>query len=396
MKLAQRTFDIPGSETLAVTAKAAALRAKGLDVIGFGAGEPDFATPAHIVAAAKRALDDGWTRYTPSQGSPKLISAICDHMAKHFALECAPNEVMTSVGGKHALYNAVMCLANPGDEVLLPAPYWVTYPVQCTMAGARAVVVPAGADTGFRVTVEALEKATTAATRGLILNSPSNPTGAGYREEDLLAIADFVKRRDLWVLSDEMYARLVYDGYTSRFFATLPGMRERTVTVYGLSKTYAMTGWRVGITVAPAELTEAMNRVQGQVTSNIAAVCQAAAIAALAEPDDFLAGWVAEFDQRRRFMVSRLNAIEGVSCNLPEGAFYAFPDFGELLGRRYGDKVMATDWDLIDYFLAEAQVALVPGTPFGAPGFARLSYATSMANIEKGLSRMETAISRLS
>ncbi len=397
MKLAHRTFDIPGSETLAITAKANALRAEGKDVVGFGAGEPDFPTPKHICEAAKRAIDDGWTRYTATQGVPQLTKAVATHLQRQFGLSVEPNQVLVSVGGKHSLYNGILCLADPGDEVLLPAPYWVTYPVQNTMAGAVTTVVEARVEDGFRVTVASLEKALTPRTRGLVLNSPSNPTGAAYSVKDLEAIAEFVRANDLWVISDEMYARLVYDGFQHRFFATLPGMAERTLTVYGLSKSYSMTGWRVGIAVGPKDLIDAMNRLQGQSTSNIAAPVQAAAIAALTEPDDFIGEWVTEFDRRRRVMVDRLNAIPGVRCVLPEGAFYAFPDMRGLLGRRTpAGKMLATDWDLIDWLLDDVQVALVPGTPFGAPGFARLSYATSMANIDKGLDRIAKAVATLS
>ena len=395
MKLADRMERIPASATIAVTVKAAALRAAGHDVIAFGAGEPDFETPDHIREAAKRALDEGWTRYTPAAGLPAMRQAICDHVAEHFDHQVERPEVMVSCGGKHVLYNAMMSLCSPGDEVLLPAPYWVTYPVQVSMAGARAVAVDATVENGFRVTVEQLEAAVTNKTRGLILNSPSNPTGAGYNREELLAIAAFVEKHDLWVVSDEIYARLTYGSFESVWFATLPGMRERTLSVYGLSKTYAMTGWRIGIGVGPRHLIAAMSRMQGQVTTNPASVSQAGAIAALTGPETFLADWIAEFDRRRQAMVEQLNAIEGVRCTLPEGAFYAFPDLREMIGRRAGDRVLETDWDLIDYLLDEAGIALVPGTPFGTPGFARLSYATSMANIDAGLERMRLALAKL-
>ena len=395
MKLADRTENIPASATIAVTTKAKALRAQGLDVIGFGAGEPDFETPEHIRDAAKHALDEGWTRYTPTAGLPVMREAIVEHVSRHFGLEVTPQQVMVSCGGKHVLYNAMMSLVNPGDEVLLPAPYWVTYPVQITMAGGVVQVVQAHVENEFRVTVADLEAACTPKTRGLILNSPSNPTGSGYSKADLLAIADFVERRNLWVISDEIYARLTYDNYQSTFFATLPNMAERTMTVYGLSKTYAMTGWRVGIGIAPEPLIAAMARFQGQVTTNPASIAQAASIAALSQPDDFLADWVKAFDARRRLMVERLNAMDGVECTLPQGAFYAFPDFRGLLGRRFNGRSLESDWDLIDFLLEEARVALVPGTPFGAPGFARLSYAISMEQIIEGMDRLDAAFAKL-
>ena len=307
---------------------------------------------------------------------------------------------MVSCGGKHALYNAMMCLCNPGDEVLLPAPYWVTYPVQIQLAGGKTVVVPTTAEEGFRVRVADLEAAWTPNTKGLILNSPSNPTGAGYTEDDLLAIARFAVQRDLWVVSDEIYARLTYDDYQSRFFATLNvdghSMADRTLTVYGLSKTYAMTGWRIGIAIGNATLISAMTRLQGQVTSNPAAVSQAGAIAALTESDEFLVQWLEAFDARRRYIVERLNSIEGVHCNLPQGAFYAFPNFSGVLGRRLGERTLETDWDLTDFLLDDARVAIVPGTPFGAPGFARFSYAASMKTIETGMDRITGALKKLS
>ncbi|MEC8023066.1 MAG: pyridoxal phosphate-dependent aminotransferase [Myxococcota bacterium] len=395
MKLSLRTESVPASATIAVTTKAAQLKAQGVDVVGFGAGQPDFDTPEHIRNAAKQALDDGWTRYTPTPGLPQMRQAVVDHCARYFDLDIEQSHVITSCGGKHSLYNGIMCLANPGDEVLLPSPYWVTYPVQIEMAGAKPVLVAGAPENGFRVTAEQLEAACTDKTKGLIINSPSNPTGAGYRREELEAIADLAERRDLWVISDEMYARLTYGDYKSTWFATLPGMFERTYTVYGVSKTYAMTGWRVGIGIGPKALVATMSRLQGQMTTNPAAMAQAGAIAALTQPEDFLAGWLTAFDARRQRMVEMLNAIDGVACNMPEGAFYAFPDLRGLLGRRLGGTVMQTDWDLINYLLEEAHVALVPGTPFGAPGFARLSYATSMEQIEKGVGRMADAFGRL-
>ena len=396
MKLSDRMASIPASATIAVTTKAAALKAAGHDVIGFGAGQPDFDTPSHIRDAAKRALDEGLTRYTPTPGLPALRRAIVDHVGSVFGLDVETNQVMVSCGGKHTLYNVMMALINPGDEVLIPAPYWVTYPVQVEMAGGSAAVVHTSVENGFRATVDDLKAATTDRTRGLILNSPSNPTGAGYSVVQLEAIAEFVRERDLWVVSDEMYARLTYGDYESRFFATLPGMAERTMTVYGMSKTYAMTGWRIGIGIGPKEIIAAMSRMQGQVTTNPASMAQAGAIAALTEPDDFLKEWLAAFDQRRTTMVSRLNAMDGVQCTLPDGAFYAFPDFRGVIGRRAGDQVIDTDWTLIDYLLEEAGVALVPGSPFGAPGFARLSYALSLSNITEGMDRIERALSVLS
>jgi len=385
MKLAARTQDIPASATIAVTT-----------VIGFGAGQPDFDTPSHIVEAAKTALDNGWTRYTPTAGLPQMKEAVVSHVARDFGLEVSPKQVMVSCGGKHVLYNALQCMLNPGEEVLLPAPYWVSYPVQCSMAGGKARIVQSRPENGFVPSLAELEAACNERTRGIIINSPSNPTGAGYSEADLEGIARLVVERDLWVISDEIYAKLTYDDYRSRFFATLPGMAERTLTVYGLSKTYAMTGWRIGIGIGPEELIGAMSRMQGQVTTNPATPCQAGAIAALTESEDFLVDWLVQFDKRRRYMVEALNAMDGVSCNLPKGAFYAFPDLRGVLGRRIDGRVIDTDWALIDYLLEDAGIALVPGTPFGAPGFARLSYATSMSNIEQGLVRMGEALDRLS
>ncbi len=395
MKLSNRMEGIPASATIAVTTKAAALKAEGRDVIGFGAGQPDFDTPVHIRDAAKQSLDDGWTRYTPTPGLPGLRKAIVQHLAQHFGFEVNPSQVMTSCGGKHVLYNAMMALVNPGDGVLLPSPYWVTYPVQVNMAGGHVQTVKTSSDDGFLATIDALEAACDGTTRGLILNSPSNPTGAAYTRDHLEAIAEFVNAKDLWVVSDEIYAKLTYDGFEHTFFATLPGMFERTLTVYGLSKTYAMTGWRVGIGIAETEIIKGMSRMQGQVTTNPTAMAQAGAIAALSESHDFLDDWSKAFDARRLEMVKRLNAMDGVSCNTPVGAFYAFPDLRGLLGRTFEGKTMESDWDLIDYLLDQAGVALVPGTPFGAPGFARLSYATSMDDIVEGMNRMEKAFAAL-
>ena len=295
------------------------------------AGQPDFDTPLHIRDAAKRALDEGWTRYTPTPGLPQMRQAVVDHRSKYFGLSIEQNNVITSCGGKHSLYNGMMCTANPGDEVLLPSPYCYL-PGTDRNGGCCPGVCCGGARERFSSHSRATEAACTDKTRGLILNSPSNPTGAGYRKEELEAIAELAVRRDLWVISDEMYARLTYGDYESTWFATLPGMFERTYTVYGVSKTYAMTGWRVGIGIGPADLVSAMSRMQGQITTNPASIAQAGAIAALTQPEDFLAEWLEAFDARRLRMVEMLNAIDGVSCNVPEGAFYAFPDLRGLWG----------------------------------------------------------------
>lgn len=396
MKLSSRLSAVKPSATLAITAKANALKAAGVDVCSFGAGEPDFPTPPHICEAGKSAIDEGYTRYTASAGLPVLRKALAAFINLRYHLNYTPDEVAITVGGKHALYNLFMALLDDGDEVIIPAPYWVSYPEQVRLAGGVPVIVPGAAENGFRITAAQLEAAISPRTRYFVLNSPSNPTGAAYNEEELGALADVVIKHDLFVISDEIYSELVYDGFPFRSFPTLrPGLKERTAIASGFSKTYSMTGWRLGWLAAPVELVKAADTIQSQSTSNVPGMTQMAALAALQGSHGFLDTWLEVFDRRRHHIVDGLNAMDGVTCALPQGAFYVFPDFRGILHRKWKGEPLGTDIRLAQYLLEEAHVAIVPGEPFGAPGFARFSYATSDAVIEEGLRRIRVALDNL-
>jgi aspartate aminotransferase len=383
--------------TLKVTAKAAELKAKGIDVVSFGAGEPDFDTPVHIKEAAKRALDAGATKYTQVEGTPQLRKAVAAWFSRAHGFEVAPNEVMVSVGAKQVIYNAFHAVLDEGDEVILPAPYWVSYSEIAKLAGARPVPVVSRPEDDFVVNVDAVAKAITPRTRMIVIVSPCNPTGAVYDEKTLRGLADLAVKHDLWLLTDDIYRTLIYGDARFHQPATFsPEVRKRTIIADGVSKAYAMTGWRIGFALAPPPVIEAMGTLQGQSTSNAAAVSQAAALAAIEGPNDELEAMRVEFDKRRKYMVQALRAIPGVKCVEPKGAFYAFPDVSAFNGRKTpSGRVIDGDPALCEYLIEEAKVAVVPGSSFYAPGFIRLSYATSQANIEKGVGRLNEALRRL-
>jgi aspartate aminotransferase len=397
-RISQRLAPIKPSITLAVTARAAKLRADGIDVIGFGAGEPDFDTPEHIKDAAKRALDAGDTKYTVVAGTLALRKAICKEMQQAHGLSFSPEQVEVSCGAKHSLYNIFHCLLDAGDEVIIPAPYWVSYPDIVLLAGGKPVIVPTTAENGFRITPAQLEQAITPRTRAFILNSPSNPTGACYDRAALEALRPIFEKHNIVVVSDDIYRRLTYRDFKFTQIATLsPKMAELTVVVDGFSKAYAMTGWRLGYTCGPKSLIDAMNTLQGQSTSNVTSIAQAAAVAALEGPQQPVEDMRVQFDKRRQRIVELLRAIPGVSCYDPEGAFYAFPDLSAYVGKTSKDgKPIKDDVALCDFLLDAGKVAVVPGSGFGAPGFVRLSYATSMKNIEEGVRRLAETLATLS
>ena len=396
IKLSRRVATVQPSATLAITARANELKAQGVDIVSFGAGEPDFATPEHIREAAKRAIDQGHTRYTAVPGMPQLRSALAGFLAKRYGLDYAPAEVIVTPGGKFGLYGLFQCLLDPGDEVIIPAPYWVSYPEQVVLSEGVPVIVHAGPEQGFRVTPEQIAAAVTPRTKVLIINSPSNPTGAAYTPEQLRALGEVAIEKDLFVISDEIYSELLYDGFPFASFPTLdPRLRERTAVASGWSKSYSMTGWRMGWVAGPKTLISALSNLQGQSTSNPVSFCQHAAIEAVQGSHDYLDAWIEAFDRRRRFLTSALDAIDGVSCRLPEGAFYVFPDMRGVLDRAWQGAPLGTCMRLAQFLLEEARVAVVPGEPFGAPGFVRLSYATSDEVIRTGVERIGEALGRL-
>jgi aspartate aminotransferase len=392
--VAQRARQVTESATLAIDAKAKALRASGYDVISFGAGEPDFPTPAHIIEAARKACAEHWAhRYSPTPGLPALREAIARKTERDSGLVITADQVIVTNGGKQALYTLFQTLLDPGDEVLLPSPYWVSYPDQIRLAGGVPTVIPTTAANGFRVSVDQLEAARTPATRALLFVSPSNPTGAVYPREEVEAIGLWAARMGLWVITDEIYEHLVYGNARHVSMpVVVPELRERCVVVNGVAKTYAMTGWRVGWAIAPTGFTNAMSRLQSHICSNVSNVAQAAALAAVAGPLDCVAEMRAVYDRRRRLTYARLSEIGGVQCPLPEGAFYAFPSFEGVFGRSIGGLRVASDHDLCEALLSAAQVALVPGEGFGAPGYARISYVLADDDLARGLDRLVEAL----
>jgi aspartate aminotransferase len=388
---------IQPSPTLAITNKANQMKAQGIDVVGFGAGEPDFDTPDHIKAVAKKALDDGYTKYTPVPGSPELKDAVIAKLKRDNGLEYKRENIIVSLGAKHSIYNAAQAFLEEGDEVIIPAPYWVSYPDIALLADATPVIVEAKRDAGFKITPAQLEKAITKKTKLFVLNSPSNPTGAAYTKAELEALAHVIVQKDITVLSDEIYEKVVYDGFEFTSIASLgEEIRKRTILVNGLSKSHSMTGWRIGYLAADKDLVAAMSNIQSQSTSNPVSFCDKASIEALNGPQDFMKTWIAEFDRRRRYIVDRLNKMPGVSCLLPQGAFYVFPDFSACYGKTTpSGKVIDGSSALAAYLLEDHKVAVVPGLAFGDDACERITYATSMKNIEKGIDRIEQAVKDL-
>ncbi len=396
--LADRLGRIKPSPTIAVTQKAAELKAAGRDIIGLGAGEPDFETPPNICEAAKRAIDRGETKYTAVDGTPALKRAILEKFRRENGLAYAVNQITVGTGGKQVLFNALMATLNPGDEVVIPAPYWVSYPDIVELCDARPVPVACPQNNGFRLRAEDLEAAITRKTKWLILNSPANPTGAAYSAQDLRALADVLLRHpDVWVLTDDMYEHLLYDGFA---FATIaqvePRLYARTLTMNGVSKAYCMTGWRIGYGGGAPELIKAMATLQSQSTSNPSSVSQAAAVEALTGRQDFIPKNNAVFKERRDLVVDMLNKAAGLHCPRPEGAFYVYPSCAGVLGKRTPKgKAIETDGDFVDYLLEAEGVAVVQGAAFGLSPHFRLSYATSTAALREACTRIQRACAAL-
>ncbi|MEM6946008.1 MAG: pyridoxal phosphate-dependent aminotransferase, partial [Pseudomonadota bacterium] len=387
------------SPTIAVTTKAAELKAAGRDVIGLGAGEPDFDTPDNIKAAAKAAIDAGRTKYTAPDGIPELKKAIVDKFKRENRLDYTVKEVSVGTGGKQVLYNALIATLNPGDEVLIPAPYWVSYPDMVLLGGGTPVVIETGIDTGFKMTPQALEAAITPATKWLIFNSPSNPSGAGYSPAELKALTDVLMRHpQVWVMTDDMYEHIAYEGFTFCTPAEVePALKERTLTVNGVSKAYSMTGWRIGYAAGPEPLIAAMRKVQSQSTSNPCSISQWAAVEALTGPQDYIASSREAFQKRRDLVVSMLNQATGLSCPTPEGAFYVYPSLSGLIGRTApSGKKIETDEDFVSELLDVEGVAAVHGAAFGTSPNFRVSYATSETILEEACSRIQRFCASLS
>lgn len=390
-RVSQRVGAIAESATLKVDAKAKALKAEGRPVIGFGAGEPDFPTPDYIVEAAVEAARDPKNhRYTPAGGLPELKKAIIAKTARDSGLVVEPAQVLVTNGGKQAIYEAFAAMLDPGDEVIVPAPYWTTYPEAIQLAGGVPVEVLADETQDYKVTVEQLEAARTERTKVLLFVSPSNPTGAVYTADEIRAIGAWVEANELWVLTDEIYEHLVYDGIETGSLPVLcPELADYTVVVNGVAKTYAMTGWRVGWVIGPKDIVKAATNLQSHATSNVANVSQRAALAALEGDLTAVDEMGVAFDRRRRTIVSMLNEIEGVYCPDPGGAFYVYPSVKGLLGKEYAGRVIDTSADLAEYILDTAEVAIVPGEAFGSPGYLRLSYALGDDDIVEGITRLQ-------
>jgi aspartate aminotransferase len=394
--LSNRAKSLKPSPTLAINAKAKSMQAQGIHVISFGAGEPDFDTPDNIKKAAKKAIDDGFTKYTPVGGIEELKDAIINKFKRDSQLIYKRSEILVSCGGKHSFYNLAQAIFDHGDEVIVPAPYWVSYPPMVSLAGGAVVIVETTEKNEFKITPEELRMAISPKTKALILNSPSNPTGSAYTKKELEKIAEIAISNNFFVISDEIYEKVIYDGFEFTSIASLSEeMKNRTIIVHGVAKTYAMTGWRIGYTAGSEEIISAMNNIQSQSTSNPTSIAQKASVEALIGPQDEVEKMVSAFTQRRNYIVDRLNKIPGVSCYKPVGAFYVFPNFSSYYGKSFQGKKIENSTNLADYFLEVAKVAVVPGVEFGADPFERLSYATSMENIKEGLDRIEEALRKL-
>lgn len=396
MKLSERAQVIKPSVTLAVTAKAQALRSQGIDLVSFTAGEPDFDTPEHIKEAAVQALRKGMTKYTEVRGIEPLREAIVEKYRHDYGLHYDKGEVLVSCGGKHALYNVFQATLDEGDEVVIPAPFWVSYPDMALLCGAVPRIVPTKEENGFRITPGELQAALTPRTRAFILNSPSNPTGAAYGRDDIAALSRILEQHECLIISDDVYEKIIYDDFHFHSIVTInPKLRERTIVVNSVSKTYAMTGWRIGYAVGPASVISAAAKIQSQSTSNPTSIAQAAALEALRGPQDKVGEMVREFQRRRDVIVKRLNGIKGIRCVNPQGAFYVFPNIRSLLGKKGRGKNIESACDLAEFFLEEARVATVPGEDFGSAENIRFTYASSLEDIEKGCDRIEAAIKKL-
>ena len=390
---------IKPSATMVITAKAAQLKREGKKVIGLSAGEPDFDTPDHVKVAAIDTIHKGYTKYTNVEGIPELRQAIIDKFKKDNGLSYSINDVIVGTGGKQILFNALVGSINKDDEVIIPAPYWVSYPDMTLLAGGKPVIISCTQETDFKLTAKELGQVITKKSKWLILNSPSNPTGSCYSRKELEEIADVVRKHEnLYVMTDDIYEYIVYDNFEFFTFAQVaPDLKDRVLTVNGVSKSHCMTGWRIGYAVGPEILIKAMIKIQGQSTSNASSISQYAALAGISGSNDFLKPCLKAFDERRRFVVSKLNNIQGISCLLPKGAFYAYPNVSGLVGKKTNEGIiLKNDTDIVEWLLETAEVAAVPGVAFGLEPFFRISYATSLDLLKEAMNRIEKAVLSLS
>ena len=397
MKFSNRIEQVNPSMTLAIDAKAKEMKANGEDVIGFGAGEPDFNTPERIKQAAIRAIEANDTHYTPAGGTNELKDAIITKMKRDNGLDYDRNQILVSCGAKHSFYNLAQALWEEGDEVIIPAPYWVSFPEMVGLAGAKPVIIETDAAHNFKITLDQIKKVLTPNTRAILINTPSNPTGFAYEKLELEAIAQCALENNLLMISDEIYEWIIFDGFKHTSIASLSKEAQKNcVVINGVSKCYAMTGWRIGYIAADAEIVKKVTKLQGQSTSGPCSISQAASIEALVGPHDDVLEMVREFEKRRNVMVDQLTAIPGVSCNKPNGSFYSFPDFSELNGKKdRNGKVIQGSLDFTEFLLTEKKVAIVPGIAFGADANARMSFATSLDKIEEGVKRIKEAVELL-
>jgi aspartate aminotransferase len=392
MELAKRS-NIEPSLTLAMNTKAKQMRAGGVDVVSFAAGEPDFHTPDHIKSAGKRAIDENKTYYTPASGIVELKEEVVRKLERDNGLSYSLDQISINSGAKHSVFNALFALVEEGDEVIVPTPYWVSYSEMVRLCGATPVFLHTDEESGFKISPDLLKEAIAKKSKVLLLNSPCNPTGAVYSEDELFDLARVVEGRDIAVISDEIYEKILYDGNEHVSIASYsPQLKEQTVVINGMSKAFSMTGWRIGYAAGPKKIIDAINTMQGHTSGNPTSISQWASVTGLAQDSDFVDQWVGEFKQRRDRIVGDLNALDGVSCTTPDGAFYVFPSVKALLGRRIQGVQIDNDVDLSYYLLERGRIAVVPGRAFGAEGYIRLSFATSMDNIAEGMKRMKEAL----
>lgn len=395
-RISKLVSNISPSATFAVAAKARELKDKGVDVISFAAGEPDFNTPENVKKFAAKAMDDNFTKYTAVEGILELKKAICEKFKRDNDVEYEPSQIVVCNGAKQALYNAFLTICDPGDEVLLPAPAYVSFPEQIKLAGAKPLYVKTKEENNFRLTLDDIKNSYNPNVRALLLNTPNNPSGSMVKRDELEKIAKFLVENDIWAITDEIYEKLIYDNNKHISLASINNdIKEKTIMVNGISKTYAMTGWRVGFAAGPQDIISSMIKLQGHTTSNVNSIAQKATIEALIGPQEAVEVMRKEYERRRKFMVEKLNSFEGISCNHPDGAFYVFPNISGLLGKKYNGKEIVEEMDVVEFFLDVPNVAVVPGKAFQYPNHIRFTFATSMENIAEGMDRLEKAINKL-